>query len=129
MLLVDQVENLFIVAPARIIFATDVDEFDHVAIAFVGAVVEAEALNVAVASAVPAALLQAGHVVALRHCSESVRNVVQFVSNRVADGSQADDHRQNADCHDEDQFCRDDEASFVVQKCVECVSHLEFPLL
>ena len=57
---------------AWIVFAADADEFDDVVVALVFAVVKAEALNVGVASAVPAALLQASDVVALRDRTEGV---------------------------------------------------------
>ena len=127
----DQAEALLIVAPAWIVFATDIDEFDDVTVAFVGAVVKAEALDVtmAAATAVISTFSKSGNIVALRNRSEGVRDVVEFVSDCVSDSSQADDHGENADRHDENQFSRDDETGFVVKKCIECVSHLEFPLL
>ena len=66
--------TLFVPAGARIIFAADIHQLNHFAVAFVSIVIETEALDISVCSTVTG-LLQSVHAVALRNRADGVRNV------------------------------------------------------
>ena len=114
---------LFGATVARIVFPFDMNQRDRVTIAFIRAVVESKASRPRVIG-----LLKTSDLVTLRDRANGMRDIVEFVDDRVTDRCQANDHRQDANRHHENQLCGNNKTSLVVQKCIQSVVRQQCPL-
>lgn len=119
----EPLRQLFIASIAGVVLATDVYQANDLAVAFVSVVVEAKTLDIRM----PVAILiffQSYNVVALRHSTEGMGDIIHLVCDGIADGCQTNHHRQDGDRHHEHEFSGNYKTCFIVEE----TCHLGSPL-